>query len=399
MAGPVLPRGVRRGLVYGAGIALSAPRTLAFVGSEVWRSRRGDADGPPFNLSPALVAQVAVDELIVALMSTPGRYPRRADYERAREEILAADDLFKRRGWVNRPRTHFADPGVPQSALVMRERYMGAGWEHLVFPSNYDPDPEHPGRERWLAYEPNRNVHASMLRVRGEPQRPWIVCLHPFGTGYPQLDAFSFRAVPLRREAALNVVLPALPLHGPRRIGRMSGDGFMTPNVVDIGHGLAQSVWVVRRLLAWIRSQGGKQIALYGASLGAHVASLVASLEPDLSCVIAGVPTSDIAEIFIRHTPRRLRERAAEYLMSGEEARRIHRVVSPLAHEPAVAHERRFIFAASGDRMAGAEQAHDLWRHWGEPEIAWFDQNHIAFLFSGGVARFVRRALEKSFAT
>ena len=72
----------------------------------------------------------------------------------------------------------------------------------------------------------------------------------------------------------------------------------------------------------------------------------------------------------------------------------VHRVVSPLAMEPLVARDRRFIFAGLGDRMAVPSQAHALWEHWERPTISWFPGNHVGYLWSAKVSGFVDRVLD-----
>src|SRR6516164_8093107 len=66
-------------------IAMAAPRTAAFV-ARSWARSRGAPHNNSHPPSPApsagLVAQVAMDELLLAVMKSPKRYPRRADLER-----------------------------------------------------------------------------------------------------------------------------------------------------------------------------------------------------------------------------------------------------------------------------------------------------------------------------
>ena len=52
-------------------------------------------------------------------------------------------------------------------------------------------------------------------------------------------------------------------------------------------------------------------------------------------------------------------------------------------------HDRRFIFAGIGDRMAVPAQARTLWEHWDRPAIRWFPGNHVGYLWSAKVAEFV----------
>jgi hypothetical protein len=56
------------------------------------------------------------------------------------------------------------------------------------------------------------------------------------------------------------------------------------------------------------------------------------------------------------------------------------RPVSPLALEPVVPHEGRAIFAGVVDRVIPPVQAHNLWRHWKEPRIGWYQGAHQRFI-------------------
>mgnify|MGYP002065368807 CR=1 FL=1 len=46
-------------------------------------------------MSAALAAHVAVDESLMALFTTPNKFPRRADYERVGREVAEAAELFE----------------------------------------------------------------------------------------------------------------------------------------------------------------------------------------------------------------------------------------------------------------------------------------------------------------
>jgi hypothetical protein len=54
-------------------------------------------------------------------------------------------------------------------------------------------------------------------------------------------------------------------------------------------------------------------------------------------------------------------------------------VVSPLALEPLVPQEHRAIFAGTADRLVPPDQVADLWHHWGEPRIHWYQGAHLTF--------------------
>jgi len=387
---------ILRALSYGAGIGMAVPRTVAFT-TKAWIRSRGPETPTTPHITPAFVAQVAMDEIVLAAMKTPGRFPHRNDYEVARGEMLAAYELFREAGWDGDPSTYHVAPPPPERVEITPGFWMGTQWRHVRWASGFDPFVKGSARERWLGFEPNTTMHA-WIRERGA-DAPWIVCVHPYGTGRSLLSNFMFRANALAEELGANVAMVVLPMHGARGPGVWSTTAFMTYNPVDFLLGLTQSVWDVRRFLAFLRSSTTAPIALYGISLGAHVSATVAGLDSDLAGVIAGVPTCDLLEVFLRHVPARIKPRAMEHQLISDETRSLLHVTSPLTFAPQVPREKLFIFAGTGDRMSPPSQALALWRHWNEPEIRWFDGNHMAFFWNASIASFVRDALTRALNT
>jgi dienelactone hydrolase len=211
-------------------------------------------------------------------------------------------------------------------------------------------------------------------------------------------DLEAFRSLHFHRDLGFNVIHPVLPLHGPRRAGKRSGDAFITLDYLNNVHGMAQAIWDVRRCIAWARSHGATSIVVHGVSLGAYTAALLSGLEDDLGGVIAGVPSVDLARVMREHVPAKARAAVDAHGLLGELADQVHHVVSPLAFEPKVPHDRRFIYAGVADRMAKPEAAHRLWKHWAEPSICWYGGSHVGFALSREVRRFVEEAVTTSVA-
>jgi hypothetical protein len=207
------------------------------------------------------------------------------------------------------------------------------------------------------------------------------------------MDLVGLHALRMHRDLGLNVVLPVLPLHGPRKINRVSGEAFLTFDLVNTVHGITQAVWDIRRVISWVRGQDPQGVALYGVSLGGYTVSLLAGLVDGIDAVIAGIPVVDFPAMFRSHSPVHIRLRAMEHEILGGNAEAVHRVVSPLAITPLVPRGGRFIYAGLGDRLAQPTQAHALWRHWDEPVTHWYGGNHVGYLWSGSVGDFVASSL------
>jgi dienelactone hydrolase len=213
--------------------------------------------------------------------------------------------------------------------------------------------------------------------------------------GFPALDLLAFRAAHLHLKEGLNVILPVLPLHGPRRFGR-SGEGFLAGEFLDTVLAEAQAMWDIRRLLSWVRTQSPPRSGVYGLSLGGCNTARVASLDSELSCAIAGIPAADFSRLAWRHGARLAILYAERRGLLHDEVSEVLRVVSPLALQPQVKKERRYIFAGVADRLVPSEQVRDLWVHWDRPRIVWYQGAHVTFRMHAEVGRLFQDALRES---
>jgi len=375
----------------------AVPKTIGFVGETlVHRFTDMPPGGAPHPaISAGLIAQVAMDEAILAMAMGPNRFPHRADYERVGAELALARMLFEANGWIADPATYHRDPPPLTDPAIARGWAMGTGYERLLFPSGWQPRPDEPGSHRWATYEANATASATVLRHRDQP-RPWVIAVHGLAMGYPMADFSGLSALRLHRELGLNVIMPVLPLHGPRRVTRMSGEAMLSFDLIDALHALAQSAWDLRRVLTWVQAQEPVGIALYGVSLGAFVASLLIGLVDGIDTVIAGVPVVDFPTLFETHAPHTIRLRGLEHEILGGTAEAVHSVVSPLSFAPRVQRDHRFIFAGMGDRMATPAQAGRLRAHWADPTTCWYAGNHVGYLWSGAVREFLTDSLRST---
>jgi hypothetical protein len=341
----------------------------------------------------ALATHAFRDELVLAgfRLQQPG--PDATTVQRVTDEVLAALEFYGQKGWLDEPEGFFAAPPPLTEVTVRPVNSMGRSYERLFFDSDYEPRPGEPGRERWSGYTANNREYALVLR-HPEP-RPWLMCVHGAVMGRAALDLTLFRAWHLHSDLGLNVVLPVLPMHGPRARSLPKGAGFPGVDLLNQVHVAAQAVWDIRRLLSWIRAQQpDSMIGLNGLSFGGYVTSLVASLDDGLSCAILGVPVADPIELLGRHAGLGRHDPTRETLKL---ARPIGRMISPLALTPRVPMRGRFIYAGIADRLVHPrEQVTRLWEHWGRPEIQWYRGGHTGFFRARPVQRFIDDALAQA---
>ena len=330
---------------------------------------------PRPEMNARLAAQAASDEVsMCVIVATTWPVAVGSHAKRIKRETDEALRLFEERGWIEDPTSYHAEP--PPLEKVKRESGgSGAGFEKVRFPSLYEPHPEEPGRGRWLSYERNRAAHAWLLRHPGAP-RPWLVCLHGIRMGSPKGDIPHFRPEYLHHELGLNLVIPVLPIHGPRRVGPVSGDRILSGDVMDGLHAGAQAMWDVRRLMGWLReTQEAPAVGTLGHSLGGYAAALLAGLA-QVDCSVVANPATDPSRLFWRNALSLVTRCLKTEGIREEDSARLLRVVSPLAFAPLVPKERLAVLHGVTDRVVPAVEAASLWEHWDRPRIDWQEGSH-----------------------
>jgi hypothetical protein len=388
------------GLFSGLVLAVASAAAFLAAGSLALRQEPSTEGVPEPTVSTGVWAQVGADEAILATMQMSLPVPRGDEASAIRREVEAARELFQARGWLEKPEGFHAQP-LPLEAPSIRDRIVRTRggrvhFEHLRFESEYEPHPDEPGRERWLSYASNRDAHAWVLRHTDSEPRPWLVCIHGYQMGHPWMDIGAFDPRIFHQRLGLNLVFPVLPLHGPRKVGRRSGDGFLGGNALDSVHAEAQAMWDIRRLLGWVRAQGAPAVGVHGLSLGGYNAALLAALDADLACAIPGIPATDFARLYWRHGPP-LQVRFMEHRgIVHDEVAEVLRVVSPLVLPPRVPRDRRAIFGGVADRLVPPDQVRDLWEHWERPRMVWYQGAHMTFALDPRVRELVDSTLRRA---
>lgn len=352
-----------------------------------------EADGAP---APALdwrtCAKAALDEALVGYFVALSKVPEGRDAERMCQEARAFDAALQRNGWLDDPARFHRAPTAPVDARLSGMRAAGRDFTRLSFTSGFIADAELPGAAAWSAHRPNQDCHAHVLR-HDEPGRPWLLCIHGYRMGTPVLDLRLFPPQVLHDRLGLNLVMPTLPLHGARRIGRRSGDHFLDGDLLELVHAESHALWDLRRMIAWIRAEEpGARIGVLGYSLGGYNAALLAAHEPGLDFVVAGIPVCDFASVLWQHIP--VPQRAYFNANGLDEARyrRLLTVVSPTAVAPKLAADRLHLFAGTADRVVPPDQPLRLAAHWQRP-VVWFSGAHLTFRGERSVVRCIQDAM------
>lgn len=372
------------------------PRTGSFY-ARSWReylARRGSDDVlPVVRPTMALAGHAFLDEIVLAgfRVLRPAIDPQ--DLQRIERETIAAVTFSKEAGWIDKPAAFFEQPPVLTEVTIRSVASRRQPYQHLSFASCYEPPPGMPGRQRWQSFTANGQAHAWMLR-HDEP-RPWLICVHGTSMGRPVIDLALFRARWLHEQLGLNVLFPVLPLHGPRKLHLPKNAALPSEDVMNNVHGTAQSVWDVRRLVSWVRTQDSESpIGITGISLGGYITSLVASTQDGLACAVAGVPVVDLVDLIETHAGAVPQNQVGRIMRPAKE---LATIISPLSLEPRVPFEGRFIYAGLADQLVHPrDQVQRLWNHWGNPQIRWYEGGHTGFARSSPVQKFLLEALVQS---
>lgn len=340
------------------------------------------------------LAGVALDEVVLAVIRhRQAAAPGHLVPDDVTAEIASAAALFDDRGWLQLPATYHRQPPPLRTGDITVVRPQARAHRHdtVTFRSGFRPRAAEPGSKRFPDAVHNDTVVVRLLRHARRPEAPWVVCLHGFGMGTSRFDLTTLWATRLHRRLGFNVAVPVAPLHGPRRTA--DDIQLLSLDLLSTLHGITQAIWDVRRLIGWIRDNGGSRVGVYGLSLGGYLAALLAGIE-ELDAVVAGVPFADVLGLMAHHGP------PPEYLdaMRSAAAARVLRVVNPVAIGPAVPPQRLAILAARGDRLIPGEQTLALWREWDRTAIHWVNGGHVGYTWSREGRRFAVGRLGRALA-
>lgn len=322
-----------------------------------------------------LAAHAVWDEAILGFVRS--RQPAAVAELSARvsTEIAAMAQLAAASGWTANPVSYHRDPPALQDREV---RTLGMvslprRHEYVAFESGFAPRDIEPGAHRWVT--PGRNATVYVRLLRHPTPRPWVVCLHGFGGSGSRFEHSTLWASHFHNALDVNVAVPVLPFHGPRRTSDEAE--LLSLDLIATLHGITQALWDVRRLIGWLRRLDGTPIGVYGQSLGGFLTTLLAGLEP-VDGVVAGVPFVDVLDLMAHHGP------PAQYssVLRADSAYAAFRTVSPLALTPVLPADRRTVLAGRVDQLIPTAQSIRLEQAWRPSRVHWFDGGHAGYGWS-----------------
>jgi hypothetical protein len=376
-------------LIGGAGVIAALRHLPAASLQTVLATIRQSGAAPRLRPTPIMMAAHALEDAATTAMLRSASAA--VSPEAARAIVADADravQVLERGGYVDAPETLFPAPPAPTQVRRTRRTWRGLNFGHTSFPSAYRTVEGLPRSEQYLADQANSIVHMYVLRHDDNP-RPYLVMLHPYQTGEVR-DLLLFGSLLYFFGLGVNVVHPVLPLHGPR--GIKGSRRYPTVDAVTNLLACTQAISDVRSILHLLRQRNATAIGVHGYSLGGFTAALLAGIEPDLDCVIAGAAPVELIPGRPPENDGTHHARVGTMLAEGSPAE-LRRLVSPLSHRPKLPRERRFIYACAGDQMVASAAPGELRAHWDGCRFAWLQATHLTGLTAPAARRFVWRAL------
>jgi pimeloyl-ACP methyl ester carboxylesterase len=266
--------------------------------------------------------------------------------------------------------------GDPVEALTAEEPvffYDGRPPEHIDFSGKHEfsCDSPVPG----VAPESHR-IHGEFHRCgHGWRNRPAMIMLHGWNGENCYRLLFPLLAGQFRR-IGISMLLIQLPCHGRRRAPFGPGSDFISPDLSVIVRSTRQAIADVQAMIGWLKQEGCGPIGVWGISLGAWLAGLLACHDARLSWAVLMTPVVRM-------------DRAIEELEFCAPIRRSlagrelpFRDLNLTDHRPLLARQNVLLVEGLHDLFAPPARVEELWKAWGYPPIERFHHGHMSMLFS-----------------
>ena len=231
------------------------------------------------------------------------------------------------------------------------------------------------------------NVVPGKLHRAGKAwrEKPAVILIHGWNGELGYRWQFPLLARRLARRG-VNAAMIELPYHGRRKPRRPDAiNNFISHDLLRMVEATRQAIADTRALAAWLAAQGSPRVGLWGFSMGAWLAGLVAGHDPQAVFAVLLTPIARldraIAELaFCEPIRQSLQNTAIRF--------------EPLnlrAHFPLAGPENILLLESTHDLFAPADTVEELWRAWRKPEIWRLPHGHISVLLS---LRIMERAVD-----
>jgi dienelactone hydrolase len=228
----------------------------------------------------------------------------------------------------------------------------------------------------------NKIVHGKFYRAGKDwRSRPSVILLHGWNGELGYWRQFPFLAWRFNRRG-VNAAMFELPYHAQRKPQAPGAiRNFISHDLVRMVEATQQALADAAALCGWLQEQGSPCVGVWGISLGAWLAGLLACHESRLAAALLMTPVNRMDRA-IRElefcAPIRQSLGAAPVPLRKESFERLNL----LYHRPLMPPEKILLVQSRYDLFAPPETVEELWRGWGHPQIWRVRHGHISILMS-----------------
>lgn len=215
-------------------------------------------------------------------------------------------------------------------------------------------------------------------------KRPVLMMLHGWNGENCYRLLFPLLALRCRR-FGISLLSFQLPCHGKRRAPFGPGADFISSDLSAMVFSTRQAIADAQSLISWLKREGCGPVGIWGISLGAWLAGLLACNDDRLSFAVLMTPISRMDRAIrelefcapIRRTLKR-RELPFDGLNLPD-------------HRPLMNPRNLLLVEGRHDLFAPREGIEELWEAWNRPPILRFHHGHMSILVSAiAMARALR---------
>ena len=193
-----------------------------------------------------------------------------------------------------------------------------------------------------------------------------------------------------------DVVLLVPPYHLERTpLGFSSGDAVFATTLADHLGVFAQELSDLRRLVAWLRSQGVERVGGFGGSVGAMLLLRIATWERSLDFLTVFIPMIHLAAVLEGPDTEPMRQRLREDGRSVGEMKRFYAALDPSLARPQMNPARISVLYGRYDLVATAPTTEAWASAWGVTRLHPYDRGHALALFNRQMYKDYARLLDE----